>query len=235
MAEFLRRWEFGSGGNFRAGIVVAAAAILFAAFAITATLTLTQALAAFGFLSLAALIAVDLAKKEPAATRDLPSEVFGNPSLQSLVSGFPDAVVALSRRGRVLAFNAQAARLAPGLRRGELALIAIRVPALVDAIQLAGQSGQPQRVEFSEPVPERWLEAFIIPVTGPDNAAADILLDGVWGNEIYIDERTVDVHVGRLRKALNRGHSADPIRTVRGAGYALNDLFGKTAAVAPTA
>jgi two-component system phosphate regulon response regulator PhoB len=56
------------------------------------------------------------------------------------------------------------------------------------------------------------------------------LLDGVWGNEIYIDERTVDVHVGRLRKALNHGHSADPIRTVRGAGYALNDQFGKTAA-----
>jgi two-component system phosphate regulon response regulator PhoB len=54
------------------------------------------------------------------------------------------------------------------------------------------------------------------------------LLDGVWGSDIYIDERTVDVHVGRLRKALNRDHSVDPIRTVRGAGYALNDLFGKT-------
>ena len=53
------------------------------------------------------------------------------------------------------------------------------------------------------------------------------LLDGVWGNEIYIDERTVDVHVGRLRKALNRGHASDPIRTVRGAGYALDDRFGK--------
>ena len=53
------------------------------------------------------------------------------------------------------------------------------------------------------------------------------LLDGVWGSEIYIDERTVDVHVGRLRKALNRGHETDPIRTVRGAGYALDDRFGK--------
>jgi two-component system phosphate regulon response regulator PhoB len=53
------------------------------------------------------------------------------------------------------------------------------------------------------------------------------LLDGVWGSDIYIDERTVDVHVGRLRKALNRGHSDDPIRTVRGAGYALDDRFGK--------
>ena len=55
------------------------------------------------------------------------------------------------------------------------------------------------------------------------------LLDGVWGSDIYIDERTVDVHVGRLRKALNRGHNSDPIRTVRGAGYALDDRFGKIA------
>jgi two-component system phosphate regulon response regulator PhoB len=53
------------------------------------------------------------------------------------------------------------------------------------------------------------------------------LLDGVWGSDIYIDERTVDVHVGRLRKALNRGKDADPIRTVRGAGYALDDRFGR--------
>jgi two-component system phosphate regulon response regulator PhoB len=55
------------------------------------------------------------------------------------------------------------------------------------------------------------------------------LLDGVWGSDIYIDERTVDVHVGRLRKALNNGHTSDPIRTVRGAGYALDDRFGKVA------
>ena len=53
------------------------------------------------------------------------------------------------------------------------------------------------------------------------------LLAGVWGNEVYIDERTVDVHVGRLRKALNRGRAVDPIRTVRGSGYALDDRFAK--------
>jgi two-component system phosphate regulon response regulator PhoB len=51
------------------------------------------------------------------------------------------------------------------------------------------------------------------------------LLDGVWGNDVYVDERTVDVHVGRLRKAINRGRSADPIRTVRGAGYAFDERF----------
>jgi len=56
------------------------------------------------------------------------------------------------------------------------------------------------------------------------------LLDGVWGSDVYIDERTVDVHVGRLRKALNRGRDQDPIRTVRGAGYALDDRFGRSAA-----
>jgi two-component system phosphate regulon response regulator PhoB len=55
------------------------------------------------------------------------------------------------------------------------------------------------------------------------------LLDGVWGSDIYIDERTVDVHVGRLRKALNRDDEVDPIRTVRGSGYALDDRFGKSA------
>ena len=47
------------------------------------------------------------------------------------------------------------------------------------------------------------------------------LLDTVWGHDVYVDERTVDVHIGRLRKALIRGAEADPIRTVRGAGYTL--------------
>ncbi|TCT13200.1 two-component system phosphate regulon response regulator PhoB [Tepidamorphus gemmatus] len=51
------------------------------------------------------------------------------------------------------------------------------------------------------------------------------LLDGVWGRDVYVDERTVDVHVGRLRKAINRGRKIDPIRTVRGAGYAFNEQF----------
>jgi two-component system phosphate regulon response regulator PhoB len=53
------------------------------------------------------------------------------------------------------------------------------------------------------------------------------LLDGVWGNDVYIDERTVDVHVGRLRKALSPGSDADPIRTVRGSGYSFDERYGK--------
>ena len=49
----------------------------------------------------------------------------------------------------------------------------------------------------------------------------EALLDRVWGRDIYVDTRTVDVHIGRLRKAINTGRARDAIRTVRGAGYAL--------------
>lgn len=49
------------------------------------------------------------------------------------------------------------------------------------------------------------------------------LMDAVWGPNTYVELRTVDVHVGRLRKALRDGGAADPIRTVRSAGYALDE------------
>ncbi len=48
------------------------------------------------------------------------------------------------------------------------------------------------------------------------------LLDAVWGSDVYVEARTVDVHIGRLRKALNEGVDDDPIRTVRSAGYSLD-------------
>lgn len=51
------------------------------------------------------------------------------------------------------------------------------------------------------------------------------LLDAVWGSDVYVEARTVDVHVGRLRKALMQDVDTDPIRTVRSAGYSL-DLDG---------
>lgn len=52
------------------------------------------------------------------------------------------------------------------------------------------------------------------------------LLDRVWSHDAEIDERTVDVHVGRLRKHLSRGKEADPLRTARGTGYAFDERFG---------
>lgn len=53
------------------------------------------------------------------------------------------------------------------------------------------------------------------------------LLNTIWGHDVYIDERTVDVHVGRLRKALSSSEAShkNPIRTVRGAGYSFDETF----------
>jgi two-component system phosphate regulon response regulator PhoB len=48
------------------------------------------------------------------------------------------------------------------------------------------------------------------------------LLDAVWGSDVYVETRTVDVHIGRLRRALGGGADKDPIRTVRSAGYSLD-------------
>jgi two-component system, OmpR family, phosphate regulon response regulator PhoB len=53
------------------------------------------------------------------------------------------------------------------------------------------------------------------------------LLDTVWGRDAFVDERTVDVHVGRLRKSLSRGRENDPVRTIRAMGYAFDERFGK--------
>lgn len=54
------------------------------------------------------------------------------------------------------------------------------------------------------------------------------MLDHVWSMDTEIDERTVDVHVGRLRKAINKPRERDPIRTVRGSGYSFDENFARS-------
>jgi two-component system phosphate regulon sensor histidine kinase PhoR len=84
---------------------------------------------------------------------------------EAVISGLPDPVVVLGQDGRVIAFNADAAALAPALRRGEPASIALRMPELVEGLRNARASGKPQRVEFSLRVPSvRWFEAVLAPV-----------------------------------------------------------------------
>ena len=74
------------------------------------------------------------------------------------------------------------------------------------------------------PTEFRLLEHFL---TSPGRVYSRTqLLDNVWGRDSEIDERTVDVHVGRLRKAISRGKEPDPIRTVRGMGYSFDERFG---------
>jgi two-component system, OmpR family, phosphate regulon sensor histidine kinase PhoR len=88
--------------------------------------------------------------------------------IDSLIGGLPGPAIVLDRDGRVIAFNAAATAIAPSLRRGEPALITLRMPELVDAIRRATASRTPQRVEFFERVPlDRWFEAFVMPVKLP--------------------------------------------------------------------
>jgi two-component system phosphate regulon sensor histidine kinase PhoR len=99
--------------------------------------------------------------------------------IESLIGGLPDPAIVLDREGGVIAFNAQAGAVAPALQRGEPALIALRMPELVNAIRRASRRREPQRVEFFERVPrDRWFEAFVTPVrlAGLDGADADILV-----------------------------------------------------------
>jgi two-component system phosphate regulon sensor histidine kinase PhoR len=98
-----------------------------------------------------------------------PAVIAGDAIVGTVIAGIPDPIVALDREGRVLAINAPAEALAPGLRRGEPASIALRMPDLVQAIRTANTTGAPQRIEFSERVPlDRWYEAIVAPVGGSE-------------------------------------------------------------------
>jgi two-component system, OmpR family, phosphate regulon sensor histidine kinase PhoR len=98
--------------------------------------------------------------------------------IESLIGGLPGPAIVLDREARVIAFNEAAAVIAPALRRGEPALITLRMPELVDAIRRASKRREPQRVEFFERVPlDRWFEAFVTPVRlTPGEGGSDILL-----------------------------------------------------------
>jgi len=85
--------------------------------------------------------------------------------IEQIIGGLPSAAIMLDREGRVVAFNEAATGIAPALSRGELALIGLRMPELVDAVRRAARRREPQRVEFFERVPlDRWMEAFVTPV-----------------------------------------------------------------------
>jgi two-component system phosphate regulon sensor histidine kinase PhoR len=85
--------------------------------------------------------------------------------LDSILNGLPDAVVALHQDGVVVSYNEHARRLAPALRRGGPASVALRMPALVEAMRQAALTGSEQTAEISERGPiDRWFEAHVIPI-----------------------------------------------------------------------
>jgi len=85
--------------------------------------------------------------------------------LEAVVGAIPNPTIALDRDMRVLSFNGPAGIIAPALRRGEPALITLRMPELIDAIRRVVATRQPQQVDFFERVPhDRWFEVAVVPV-----------------------------------------------------------------------
>jgi two-component system phosphate regulon response regulator PhoB len=126
----------------------------------------------------------------------------------------PFSVPELIARVRALLRRAKPGRVASVLNAGELELDRERRRVFRNGREVALGPTEFRLLEFFMQSPGRVF-------------TREQLLDGVWGRDVYIDERTVDVHVGRLRKLLNRGRNSDPIRTVRGSGYSFDERFGK--------
>jgi len=127
----------------------------------------------------------------------------------------PFSVPELMARVRSLLRRAKPERIASRLKAGDIDL-----DRETKRVRRSGRDIHLGPTEF------RLLE-FLLEKPGRVFSRAQ-LLDFVWGTAAEIDERTVDVHVGRLRKALVRGREKDPIRTVRGAGYSFDETFGKS-------
>jgi two-component system phosphate regulon response regulator PhoB len=125
----------------------------------------------------------------------------------------PFSVLELTARVRALLRRSRPERIAERLYAGDLDLD--RVTRLVR---------RADRIIHLGPTDFRLLE-FLLERPGRVFSRSQ-LLDLVWGRSAEVDERTVDVHIGRLRKRLSKGRERDPIRTVRGAGYAFDASFG---------
>jgi two-component system, OmpR family, phosphate regulon sensor histidine kinase PhoR len=158
----------------RMRLVLAATAVAFAGLWLFAATAALPALAGFVLVALAALIASARGDIAPAAlARDEPrAPRVGDPLIEAVLAGLPDPVVALDRRGDVVALNARAIAVAPALRPGEPVSLGLRVPEVLEAIRRARASGTAQRVEFSERVPlDRWYEVIVTPISSPGVAA----------------------------------------------------------------
>lgn len=105
-------------------------------------------------------------------------------------------------------------RIRPGLADDRITHGDILIDRVSHRVRRAGQEVHLGPTEF------RLLDHFM---QHPGRVfSREQLLDSVWGSDVYVEARTVDVHVGRLRKALNVGDGPNPIRTVRSAGYSLD-------------
>ena len=165
------RWLPGLG---RLRLVLTAAAVVFLGLWALGAITAGAALAGFVLIAAAAVITIARAEVIPATTPkgEPPAPRIGDPLIEAVLAGLPDPVVALDRRGDVIALNPRAAAVAPALRPGEPVSLGLRVPEVLDAIRRASANGTAQRVEFFERVPvDRWYEAIVTPILSAGLAA----------------------------------------------------------------
>ncbi|MDX1580940.1 MAG: phosphate regulon transcriptional regulator PhoB [Alphaproteobacteria bacterium] len=120
-----------------------------------------------------------------------------------------------SPRELVARINAVLRRVRPAFSGQKLKYADIVMDATSHKVTRDGKSVRLGPTEF------RLLRHFL---ENPDRVfSREQLLDAVWGHDVYVEPRTVDVHIRRLRKVLNEGGAKDVIRTVRSAGYALDE------------
>ena len=164
--------------RWRGGLAIAAAALVFIAFAATGKLPPAYALTGFAIVAAAVALALRSAQESDRLARPATAVQTSDDLLRSLVAGLPDPVVALDRDGRVLALNERARALAPALRQGEPVSFALRVPEVIEAIGRATKEAEEQRVVYVERVPlDRWYETVIMPVKrDPNTRGRDLML-----------------------------------------------------------
>jgi two-component system phosphate regulon sensor histidine kinase PhoR len=162
----------------RARLVILVAAVGFASLWLAGTLGWVPALSWFVVIAAAALLAAGGDEPRRPVPRDEPRPMrVGDPLVEAVLAGLPDPVVALDRRGDVVALNARAGTLAPALRRGEPVSLALRNPEILEAIRRATTTASAQRVEYFERVPlDRWYEAIVTPIAGLTAAPDGLVL-----------------------------------------------------------
>ena len=133
--------------------------------------------------------------------------------IRGLETGADDYVTKpFSPRELLARVSAVLRRIRPALAGETLAVGDIKLDPVAHKVSRRGQALQMGPTEY------RLLKFFM---ESPGRVfSRNQLLDGVWGTGSDIELRTVDVHIRRLRKAIEMQHAADPIRTVRSAGYA---------------
>ncbi len=160
-------------------LVAALACAIIAILSILGDITPTRALAACAVLGAGAWLIGAWMRHAPQAPPVLAGRTLAPDMalLDTVIGALGHPVIVLDRDERVIAFNAQASAIAPALRRGEPALLALRAPELVEAIRRAAAGGKTERVEFSERVPDdRYYEVIVTPMAPIGGSQPSLML-----------------------------------------------------------